>query len=332
MSKNKITDFSTTRSSNTDIGGVGIAGSNNARNVDDAIREMMAQLAKMNAGTDPLNDTFAVADPTDATKKVRLDAGNVAPGNTRVLTMPDTNVNISSYFASLTNAANVSAFATLIGAGTTFRQPRLLLFASNTTYTPTAGARFIIVLGVAGGGGGGGVSLTAQSRSGGGGAGGAFLWWSEVDAALQAGTSITIGSGGLGRTFGAEFGNAGGATSFGSYASANGGGGGERARAANVAILGGVGGTAIINSGQGIAMKGNSAPNAYFTGGGGGSGAPSIFGGAAPNTIFNQSGGVDGGAPGAGGGGENYVNSTYGTVQQGGGDGAGGVTLVLECF
>ncbi len=43
--KNSIADYSTTAASNTDIGGIGIQGSNSASNMDDAIRQLMAHLA-----------------------------------------------------------------------------------------------------------------------------------------------------------------------------------------------------------------------------------------------------------------------------------------------
>jgi hypothetical protein len=57
--------------------------------MDDSVREIMSHLAETNAGTAPLDDTFSLCDPADATKKVRLDAGNVTAGQTRVLTVPN---------------------------------------------------------------------------------------------------------------------------------------------------------------------------------------------------------------------------------------------------
>jgi hypothetical protein len=54
------------------------------------------KMLRVNAGetayeltTSIADDKFSVSDPADSTKKVRLDAGNVTAGNTRVLTAPD---------------------------------------------------------------------------------------------------------------------------------------------------------------------------------------------------------------------------------------------------
>lgn len=109
MAKDKITDYSATNASNTDVGGTGIQGTNAISNFDNAIREIMTHLAETNAGTAPLADTFCVADPADLTKKVRIDAGNVTAGQTRVLRMPDTDITIAAAAASLLGDALSSA-------------------------------------------------------------------------------------------------------------------------------------------------------------------------------------------------------------------------------
>lgn len=89
MSKDKITDYSVTQNSNTDIGGINIAENCDFGNVNDALREQMAQLAKTNAGTDPVDDTWTFADPADRTKRFRFDGGSIATGSTRIATVPD---------------------------------------------------------------------------------------------------------------------------------------------------------------------------------------------------------------------------------------------------
>lgn len=115
MAKNAIREYSTTPGSNTDIGGIGIEGTSPVSNFDGSQRELMAQLAKMNAGTSPIDDTFSLCDPADATKKVRIDAGNVAAGQTRVFTMPNANVTISSFAATYLDEANSAATAAALG-------------------------------------------------------------------------------------------------------------------------------------------------------------------------------------------------------------------------
>jgi hypothetical protein len=89
MAKNTIRTYSTTAASNTDVGGVDIQGTAPASNMDDSVREIMSHLAETNAGTAPLDDTFSLCDPADATKKFRFDGGNITAGQTRVFTVPD---------------------------------------------------------------------------------------------------------------------------------------------------------------------------------------------------------------------------------------------------
>lgn len=90
MSKDKINDYSTTANSNQDIGGTGILGTNAISNFDNAFRTFMKHLADWAAGTSPVFDTATFCDPSDQTKEVRLDAGSVTAGQTRVLSAQDT--------------------------------------------------------------------------------------------------------------------------------------------------------------------------------------------------------------------------------------------------
>lgn len=91
MSKDAITDFSSTASSNEDIGGIAILGTSPRSNFDNALRELMSQLAEAYAGTAPVFDTFTFGDPGDLTKRYRFDAGSVTAGQTRVFTVPNYN-------------------------------------------------------------------------------------------------------------------------------------------------------------------------------------------------------------------------------------------------
>ena len=62
MAKDKITDYSATASSNTDIGSVNLAeNSMLPSDVNNALREQMSHLAEMNAGTHPLADTLTLS-------------------------------------------------------------------------------------------------------------------------------------------------------------------------------------------------------------------------------------------------------------------------------
>tara|TARA_R110002110_G_scaffold37601_2_gene124026 strand:- start:4734 stop:5798 length:1065 start_codon:yes stop_codon:yes gene_type:complete len=98
MPKTKLTDFDVTAANNSDINSISTLGTAPASNFDDAFRELMAQIAKAIAGTDAIKDTFALGDPSDLTKRVRLDAGRVTTGNTRVLTIPDQDMTLEPRF------------------------------------------------------------------------------------------------------------------------------------------------------------------------------------------------------------------------------------------
>jgi len=96
MAKNTLNDYSSTASSNSDVGGIGIAGTNAASNMDDGLRELMSHIANWIAGTAPVKDTATFADPSDLTKEFRFDGGGITAGQTRVITIPDGDVTIAA--------------------------------------------------------------------------------------------------------------------------------------------------------------------------------------------------------------------------------------------
>lgn len=122
MAKTKISEYSATSSSNTDIDSIDLGeGTMVPSDVNNALREVMAHLADMNGGTQAIQDTFTLSDPADDTKRVRLDAVGITTGNTRVLTAPDADVTIAGLEAAqeftktqnfnattLTDAASIS--------------------------------------------------------------------------------------------------------------------------------------------------------------------------------------------------------------------------------
>lgn len=118
MAKNNVRDWDATASNNTDIAGIGIQGTNLPSNFDNALRTVMAQVAAVDAGTEPVNDTWTFCDPVDTTKRVRIDAGTVATATTRVLTMPDADVTISAFAATLLDDAAATNMRVTLGLGT----------------------------------------------------------------------------------------------------------------------------------------------------------------------------------------------------------------------
>ena len=96
MPMTKISEYSTTPGSNTDINSIDLGeGTMVPSDVNNSLRQLMADLADLNAGTDSIQDTFTLADPSDDTKKVRIDAGSVTASNTRVLTAPDSDITLA---------------------------------------------------------------------------------------------------------------------------------------------------------------------------------------------------------------------------------------------
>jgi hypothetical protein len=112
MAKNAITDYSTTAADNTDVGGIGIQGTNAISNIDNAAREIMSQLADTNAGTAPFSDTLTIGDAADLTKELRFELSAITAGQTRVITVPDANITLPSSFATLNSLEGLT-----LGAG-----------------------------------------------------------------------------------------------------------------------------------------------------------------------------------------------------------------------
>lgn len=171
--KDAITDYSQTASENTDIGGTDIRGSAPGSNIDDFMRKIMAQMADMNAGAAPLNDTFSVRNPDDITSTARLDAGNVPTATARALDAEALNRN---------------------GAYIETR------YTADGTHTFAASSRYFQIEAVGGGAGGGGAD--GQGASTYAAAGGGSSGVHGISAVLAIGSiatgTVVIGTGGAG--------------------------------------------------------------------------------------------------------------------------------------
>lgn len=83
MAKNTWRDYSTTPAANTDIGGVGMLGTNKPSNLDDALRESMAQTADIVQGNETVPAAWIWADVTDTTKEFSFSGANIPTATTR---------------------------------------------------------------------------------------------------------------------------------------------------------------------------------------------------------------------------------------------------------
>lgn len=206
------------------------------------------------------------------------------------------------------------------------------IFNSSTNYTPTPGARSMLVV-ATGGGGAGGSSNGISSLCGSGGESGT----SAIYFGPAISQSVVIGAGGAPSASSAATmtqGGSGGQTSFGALAIAPGGQGGWNSVGSGPGVGGTSGGTGslIIRSRPGSGVVGN----AWGSGLGvrGGDGGSSIWGGNGIGADANISGAGSGVAtvggtangPGSGGGGGD--SGAVAAVQ--GGSGASGLVVVFE--
>lgn len=209
------------------------------------------------------------------------------------------------------------------------------VFTSSGTYTPTPGARCMLVdVWGAGGGGGGAVGLAASVAVAGGGGAGSYV--RAMFNYTQA-TTVTIGAGGTaGSTAGGD-GGTGGDTSFGALISTKGGVGGTGDPSPGTtpkAVLGGVGGAVGTVDVSGITISADLASDGG-TGiqinnaiGCAGSGAGAVRGGAPTAGRSAGSGGENGRGPGAGGAGAISTSVT----SRAGGIGSSGKVVVYEFY
>jgi hypothetical protein len=208
-----------------------------------------------------------------------------------------------------------------------FRLLQSVVFTASGTFTKASytGLKAVRVRAVGGGGAGGGVALaqTNNHSCGAGGGGGGYAESFILAAALATSETVTVGAGGTS--------GSGGTTSFGTKASANGGGVGGTIsnQPLMVAAVGGNGGVATIGDIKGAGSPGVKGTG-YATLGHGGEGGSSIYGGGGVGTYAGGGAAVTPGndAAGYGGGGGGAAANSGSTGGAAGGAGTGGIVIV----
>jgi hypothetical protein len=225
----------------------------------------------------------------------------------------------SSFYGDGTNLVNVLPQGGLLN---------VQVFAATGTYTPTPGAKNVIVevQGAGGGGGGAGATAAGQVAIGVGGGAGGYAKSRIVNPGV---TAVTVGAGGIGGTIGVA-GGPGGTSSFGAFVSASGGFGGNSIAATSAFPTQYTGGISGVGTGGNIAnVAAQTGLTALLTNGLGnalsGGGGPSLFGAGGPPVGANANGAA--GNTGAGGGGALQYNGAFGAL---GAVGGAGIIIVWE--
>ena len=125
MPKNKVSEWSATASNNTDIGGINIAEGCAPSGINNAIRELMAQVKDMQSGTDADNFTIggnlAVTGTTALTGSATAPTATFGDNTTKVATTAFVQAALAAIYpvgSIYTNATSSTNPATLLGFGT----------------------------------------------------------------------------------------------------------------------------------------------------------------------------------------------------------------------
>lgn len=142
MPKDKVSDWSSTAANNTDVGGINIAEGMAPSGVNNAMREIMAQIKDMQAGTD--GDYFVVGGAFTATGAATFSStmyvANVATFNNNVIIGASTTNSLTLNAATIVapSALTVSSTGAIkLPSGTDAQRPTAV--AGQIRYNTTAG-------------------------------------------------------------------------------------------------------------------------------------------------------------------------------------------------
>lgn len=314
MARPTINDFSETPSENTDVGGVGIQGSNKPSNLDDAFRSWLAIWAAFVEGTVAILSSVRIKDETDGTKTFKFNVENVPTATNRTLDVE----------ALRRNGSWVET-----------------VYTSSDTHEFLPESKFFQLWGSGSGAGGGGVDgQGAGFKAAGSGGSSGFFAHTDVLAigSIEEG-AITIGAGGNGGSgaFSSNDGQDGNPTEWDDGTNEFTWGGGKKGLGARgdsgsagiSTFPGRPGGSAGLNGSADCYTVGFATSQTNWS-----SATPHAYGGQGGNSPYGQGGvggdlsnGGNASGYGAGGGGA-AVHET--TTNYSGGDGTGGILIVRE--
>lgn len=297
------------------------------------------------AGTSLVAPTLQIFNQTNyytfTVSSATTTAGQVYSNNSSQFTVVyaiNSGTTLVAYRSSGTNAPSASGTLTYV-SGTDTGNITYSAFGAYGTYFPTSSSVLAIEVEMCGGGGSGGsvASVASQSSAAGGGSGGSYLrkliTGSTLATIIASGEAFNVGAGGAAPASGANNGNTGGTTTFGStFLTCQGGnGGGSGNNAATFEYAGG-GAIPAIATGGDINIAGSAgqpgitgAQTQAYAGNGGFNllSLPAVLG---ANSNGNGTAGM-----GYGGGGSGACNTNNGGAFSGGA-GANGVIIITEYY
>jgi hypothetical protein len=142
MAKNKVSEWSATASNNTDISGINIAEGCAPSGINNAIREIMAQVKDMQAGTD--GDNFVVGGAFTCTGAAVFSStvalGASATATTQSANDNSTKVATTAYVA----AAGIPSGGIIIWSGSSASIPSGWYLCNGSNSTPDLRDRFVV--------------------------------------------------------------------------------------------------------------------------------------------------------------------------------------------
>ncbi|MEY2887574.1 MAG: hypothetical protein RI913_993 [Pseudomonadota bacterium] len=135
MAKNKVSEWSSTPANNTDIGGINIAEGCAPSGINNAIRELMAQVKDMQSGTDA--DNFTIGGNLSVTGTTALTGTTAAP--TPSNTDDSTKIATTAFVRDI-----IPAGVILMWSGSIASIPSGWLLCDGTNSTPDLRNKFVI--------------------------------------------------------------------------------------------------------------------------------------------------------------------------------------------